>query len=108
MKEQGLVQEKNLGQVISRANQKGHSGSSSGTVITTASGRSQVVGKPQSSKSGNGRLDDDGAGSSYGRGSDSGGPGQGYGYGHGNSSGPSGGMGRSGMSQGGGHGKYGK
>ncbi len=106
MKEQGLVQEKNLGQVISHANQRAHSGSSSGTTITSASGRSQVVGKPEyGNKSGKGRMDDDGAGSSYGRGSDSGGPGQGYSYGHGDSSGSSGGMGRSGMSQGGGHGK---
>jgi hypothetical protein len=101
MKEQGLVQEKNLGQVISRANQKAHSGSARGTVITTASGRSQVVGKPQSSSSRNGHLDNDGAMDDRGANS-----GRGYGYGHADSSGSSAGMGRSGASNhGGGRGK---
>src|SRR5574337_1684461 len=44
MKEQGLVQEKNLGQVISHANRQAHTGSSSGTMITNGSGRTQVMG----------------------------------------------------------------
>lgn len=43
MKAQGLVQEKNLGQVVSKANHAARSGSS-GTMITTGSGRTVVAG----------------------------------------------------------------
>lgn len=94
---------KNLGQLVSGRYQ---SGTSSGTTITNASGRSQVVGKPEyGNKSGKGPMDSDDARSNYGRGSDSSGSGRGYGYGHGDSSGSSAGTGGSGMSQGGGHGK---
>ena len=97
---------KNLGQLVSGKYQ-GQSCSSSGTTITTGSGRSQVVGKPEyGNKSGKGPMDsDDAARSNYGRGSDSSGSDRGYGYGHGDSSGSSAGMGGSGMSHGGGHGK---
>lgn len=45
MKAQGLVQEKNLGQVVSQANHAAHSNSSNGTMITTGSGRTFVAGK---------------------------------------------------------------
>ena len=94
---------KNLGQLVSGRYQ---SGMSSGTTITSGSGRSQVVGKPEyGNKSGKGPMDSGDAPSSYGRGSDSSGSGHVYGYGHGDSSGSSAGMGHSGMSQGGGRGK---
>ncbi len=94
---------KNLGQLVSG---KYHPQSGTSTTITSASGRSQVVGKPEhGNKSGKGDMDSDGAGSNYGRGSDSSGSGRGYGYGHGDSSGSSAGTGGSGMSHGGGHGK---
>lgn len=43
MQQEGLVQEKNLGQVVSRANHAARSGSN-GTVITSGSGRSYVAG----------------------------------------------------------------
>ncbi len=45
MKAQGLVQEKNLGQVVSQANHAAHSNSSQSTMITTGSGRTFVAGK---------------------------------------------------------------
>jgi hypothetical protein len=45
MKTQGLVQEKNLGQVVSQANHAAHSNSSQSTMITTGSGRTFVAGK---------------------------------------------------------------
>ncbi len=45
MKAQGLVQDKNLGQVVSRSSRHHGSGAGpSGTLITTASGRTQIVG----------------------------------------------------------------
>jgi hypothetical protein len=94
---------KNLGQLVSGRYQ---SGTSSGTTITSASGRSQVVGKPEyGNKSGTGAGNSDNARSNYNRGSDSSGSGRGYGYGHGDSSGSSASTGGSGMSQGGGRGK---
>jgi hypothetical protein len=46
MKAQGLVQEKNLGKVVSQANHAAHSNSSNGTMITTGSGRTFVAGNP--------------------------------------------------------------
>lgn len=84
---------KNLGQLVSGKYQS-HSGTSSGTTITSGSGRSQVVG--HQGKSGKGQFDGDASpgaqGSSSrdnsGRGSASSGPGRGYGYGHGGDSGP--------------------
>src|SRR5574337_1358995 len=89
MKEQGLVQEKNLGQVISHANRQAHTGSSSGTMITNGSGRTQVMGRPDSAGKGRGRSENeamDDRGANAGRGSDSSGPGRGYGYGRGDGS----------------------
>lgn len=44
MKAQGLVQEKNLGQVVSQANHAAHSNSSQSTMITTGSGRTFEAG----------------------------------------------------------------
>ncbi len=71
MKEQGLVQEKNLGQVISRANHQARSGSSGGTMITNGRGRTQVVEKPEGpGKSGKDHLENearDDRGASMGR-----------------------------------------
>lgn len=86
---------KNLGQLVSG---KYHSGTS--TTITSGSGRSQVVGKPEhGSKSGKGQMDSDSAGGNSGRGSQSSSPG-------GGSSGSGAGMSRPGVSgQGGGRGK---
>lgn len=71
MKAQGLVQEKNLGQVVSRANHAARatppassSSTSSGTMITTGSGRTHVVGAKGKSEGamsrGKGSLDDNG------------------------------------------------
>lgn len=84
---------KNLGQLV-RGQNHPPSGTSSGTTITSASGKSQVVGKPEhANTSGKSRFDED-AGNS-GRSSDSSGSGRGYGYGRGDS-GVSGGMGHGG------------
>ena len=45
MKTQGLVDEKNLGQAVSRFNHTAHSSKSSTTIITTGSGKTVVVGR---------------------------------------------------------------
>jgi hypothetical protein len=97
---------KNLGQVVS-GKYHSHSGTTGGTTITSASGKSQVVGNStKAGKSGAGHFDDDASagarGSSYrdnsGRGSVSSGPGRGYGYGHGDRSGSTASTGSSGSS----------
>jgi len=84
---------RNLGQLVSGKYQP-QSGTSGSTTITTASGKSQVVGKPDAAgKPGKGHFDDEGSsgaqGSTYrdnsGRGSLSSGPGRGDGYGRGGS-----------------------
>ena len=86
LKAKGYYSEyKNLGQVVSRTHHQAKS--SSGTTITSASGKSQVTGKSEK-----GRFDDDASGSA--RGSD-----------HGSSSGPSASAGRGGNSGHGGRGK---
>lgn len=51
MKTQGLVQEKNLGQVVSQANHAARS-SANGTVITSGSGRSYVAGPKMKAEQG--------------------------------------------------------
>ena len=98
MKAQGYYPEyKNLGQVISGSKHQGTSGTSGRTTITTASGKSQVIGK-----SGKGHFGDSASGSTRG----ASGVSSGSGKSHGSSSGPSssaGGRGNSG--QGGGRGK---
>jgi hypothetical protein len=43
MKSQGLVQDKNLGQVISRGNHTGKTGGATSTMVTTGSGRTTEV-----------------------------------------------------------------
>jgi len=99
---------RNLGQLVSGKYQP-QSGTSGSTTITTASGRSQVLGKPDAAgKPGKGHFDDEGSsgaqGSTYrdnsGRGSFSSGPGRGDGYGRGGS-----GSGASGGGRGAGRGK---
>lgn len=99
---------RNLGQLVSGKHQP-QSGTSGSTTITTASGKSQVVGKPDAAgKPGKGHFDDEGSsgaqGSTYrdnsGRGSLSSGPGRGDGYGRGGS-----GSGASGGGRGAGRGK---
>jgi len=105
---------KNLGQVVSGKYQP-QSGTTGSTTITSASGKSQVVGNStKAGKSRIGHFEDDASagarGSSYrdnsGRGSVSSGPGRGYGYGHGDRSGSSASTGSSGpSSHGRGHGK---
>lgn len=112
MKAQGLIEAKNLGQVVSQFNRQ-HRASSSGTLITTGSGRSHVVGARGKHDSGlkasRGHVDDEastsargGSGDHSGRGSLSSGPGRGYGDGHSGSSGHGLRTGHSG--KGGGHG----
>lgn len=110
MKTQGLVEEKNLGQVIKKFNQQ-HRASSSGTLITTGSGRSQAVGprgKPDSGVKGSrGHFDDEASTSARGPSGDHSGRGSllsgpGHGYGHSGSSRPGISAGHSG--KGGGHG----
>ena len=98
MKAQGYYPEyKNLGQVISGSKHQGTSGTSGGTTITTASGKSQVIGK-----SGKGHFGDSASGGTRG----SSGVSSGSGKGHGSSSGPSSSAGGGGNSgQGGGRGK---
>ena len=66
----GLVTERNLGQVVSTYNKTLHASSSSGTVITTGSGRTIVAGrassspgKPTNFAKGGGGASDGGAGS---------------------------------------------
>ena len=110
MKANGQLQPdvRNLGQLVSGKYQP-QSGTSGSTTITTASGRSQVLGKPDAAgKPGKGHFDDEGSsgaqGSTYrdnsGRGSFSSGPGRGDGYGRGGS-----GSGASGGGRGAGRGK---
>ena len=98
MKAQGYYPEyKNLGQVISGSKHQGTSGTSGRTTITTASGKSQVIGK-----SGKGHFGDSASGGTRG----SSGVSSGSGKGHGSSSGPSSSAGGGGNSgQGGGRGK---
>jgi len=98
MKAQGYYPEyKNLGQVISGSKHQGTSGTSGRTTITTASGKSQVIGK-----SGKGHFGDSASGGTRG----SSGVSSGSGKGHGSSSGPSSSAGSGGNSgQGGGRGK---
>jgi hypothetical protein len=96
MKEQGLVTDKNLGQAVSRYNYEHHSPppSAGGTQITTASGRTYVVGghgHGNAGASGRGVTGEDsdhggassGATGSSGRGGSSAGRGAGAGNGHG-------------------------
>ncbi|MBI4611430.1 MAG: hypothetical protein HY726_20760 [Candidatus Rokubacteria bacterium] len=59
MKAQGLIQERNLGQLVSRANRHAHS-EASGTTISTASSRTEVVGNKSTSHGV--RADGDGRG----------------------------------------------
>lgn len=87
---------KNLGQLVSGKYQP-QSGTSGSTTITSASGKSQVAGKP-----GKGHLDD---GASSGQDSASVSSSSGRGYGHGSSSGPSASAGRGSSSGHGGRGK---
>ena len=98
MKAQGYYPEyKNLGQVISGSKHQGTSGTSGRTTITTASGKSQVIGK-----SGKGHFGDSASGGTRG----SSGVSSGSGKGHGSSSGPSSSAGGgSNSGQGGGRGK---
>lgn len=94
MREQGLVTDKNLGQAVSRYNHEHHSPppSAGGTQITTASGRTYVVGgHGNSGASGRSVTGEDsdhggassGASSGSGRGGSSAGRGAGAGNGHG-------------------------
>ncbi len=97
---------KNLGQLVSGRYQ---SGTSSGTTITTASGRSTVVGHKgklePSDTSGRSGLDNDASSGNAGSGGNMSGPSRGNGYGQSDSS-AAGGLGRSGVSgQSGGRGK---
>ncbi len=96
MKAQGLVQEKNLGQVVSRSNRHhGAPAASSGTVITTASGRTYVTG-------GRGRGDHGAARNDSGHGAGN----SGGGYGRGGEAGRHGAAATTG--RGGEHGSYGR
>lgn len=98
MKSQGLVEERNLGQVVSRFNHHRTSSGSPGTLITTGSGRTHAVGgngKPERSVSaGKGWSDHDSEGSGSSAAAASG-------NGHGNA------YGREGAGLGGGHGRSG-
>ena len=86
MKQQGLVTEKNLGQVVSRSNHTS-SASSHGTMITSGAGRTRVEGGSASAqagtRAGNGGRGEDGASAG---GSVSSEHGNAYGRGGGNSS----------------------
>ena len=93
---------RNLGQLVS-GRYHPQATTSGSTTITSASGRSQVLGKPDvAGRPSKGHFDDEGAsgaqGSSYrdnsGRGSFSGGPGRGNGYGQGGSGASAGAGGR--------------